>query len=39
VLAEEMGLNSKQAVENIFVSSILSVGTLPFIYWLVGVLF
>ncbi len=39
VLAQEMGLNSKQAVENIFVTSVLSVGTLPFIYWLVGVVF
>jgi len=34
ILAEELGLNSKQSVENIFISSILSIITLPFIYWL-----
>jgi hypothetical protein len=35
VLAEELGLNAKQAVENILVSSVLAVITLPGIYWLV----
>ena len=39
VLAQEMGLNSKQAVENIFVTSILSIGSLPIIYWLIGLIF
>ena len=39
VLAEEMGLNSKQAVENIFVTSILSMGSLPLIYWVVTIVF
>jgi malate permease and related proteins len=34
VLAEELGLNAKQAVENILVSSVLSLITLPAIYWL-----
>jgi predicted permease len=34
VLAQEMGLNANQAVENIFVSSILSLITLPGVYWL-----
>jgi len=36
VLAQEMGLNSKQAVENIFVSSVLSIITLPFVFWLIN---
>lgn len=35
ILAEELGLNAKQAVENILVSSVLSLATLPAIYWLV----
>jgi predicted permease len=35
VLAEELGLNAKQAVGNILVSSVLAVITLPGIYWLV----
>jgi len=39
VLAQEMGLNSKQAVENIFVTSVLSIGSLPLMYWIVGQLF
>ncbi|MBN2778051.1 MAG: AEC family transporter [Bacteroidales bacterium] len=39
VLAQEMGLNSKQAVENIFVTSVLSIGSLPLIYWLIGLIF
>ncbi len=39
VLAEELGLNARQAVENILVSSVLSVITLPGVYWLAGVLF
>ncbi len=39
VLAEEMGLNSKQAVENIFVTSILSMGSLPLIYWVLTIVF
>jgi predicted permease len=34
VLAEELELNSKQSVENIFISSILSILTLPLIYFL-----
>ncbi len=34
VLAKEMGLNAKQAIENIFVTSVLSIISLPFIYWL-----
>ncbi len=36
VLAEELGLNSKQAVENILVSSVLSIITLPAVYWMLG---
>lgn len=39
IIAQEIGLNSKQAVENIFVTSVLSIATLPFMFWLVGVLF
>lgn len=39
VLAEELGLNAKQAVENIFISSVLSIITLPFIYYLTTLLF
>jgi malate permease and related proteins len=39
VLAQEMGLNAKQAVENIFVSSILSLLSLPFIFWLASFVF
>lgn len=35
VLAEDFGLNYKQAVENILVSSVLSIFTLPFIYWVI----
>ncbi|MDR0364431.1 MAG: AEC family transporter [Bacteroidales bacterium] len=35
VLAKELGLNAKQSVENIFISSILSIATLPFIFYLV----
>lgn len=38
VLAEELGLNAKQAVENILVSSVLSLATLPAIYWLASVI-
>ncbi|HOZ30205.1 MAG TPA: AEC family transporter [Bacteroidales bacterium] len=34
ILAEDLGLNSKQAVENILVSSVLSIITLPGVYWL-----
>ncbi len=34
VLTEELGLNSKQSVENIFISSVLSIFTLPLIYYL-----
>lgn len=33
ILAAELGLNSKQAVENILVSSVLAIITLPLIYW------
>lgn len=36
VLAEELGLNAKQAVENILVSSVLSIITLPAVYYFVG---
>lgn len=39
VLADEMGLNSKQAVENIFVSSVLSALSLPIIFGLINVIF
>jgi len=34
ILAEDLGMNSKQAVENILVSSVLSIITLPGVYWL-----
>ncbi|MDY0315239.1 MAG: AEC family transporter, partial [Bacteroidales bacterium] len=37
VLAEDLGLNAKQAVENILVSSVLSIFTLPLIYWLISI--
>ncbi len=37
VLAEDLGLNAKQAVENILVSSVLSIFTLPFIYWVISI--
>ncbi|MDR0970210.1 MAG: AEC family transporter [Lentimicrobiaceae bacterium] len=35
ILAKELGLNAKQSVENIFISSVLSIATLPFIYFLI----
>lgn len=35
ILAKELKLNAKQSVENIFISSILSMATLPFIYFLI----
>lgn len=35
ILAKELNLNAKQSVENIFISSILSMATLPFIYFLI----
>jgi predicted permease len=34
VLASELGINSKQSVENIFISSVIALGTLPLIYYL-----
>jgi predicted permease len=37
ILAAELGLNSKQAVENILVSSVLSIITLPLIYWVLNI--
>lgn len=36
ILAKELNLNAKQSVENIFISSILSIATLPFIYFLIS---
>jgi predicted permease len=39
VLAEELGLNAKQAVENIFISSVLSIITLPLIYYFTTLIF
>lgn len=39
VLAKELGLNEKQSVENIFISSILSIVSLPFLYYLSTLLF
>ena len=39
VLAQELGLNSKQSVENIFVSSILSIFTLPALYYILTLIF
>lgn len=33
-LAQEFDLNVKQSVENIFITSVLSLITLPFIYWI-----
>jgi predicted permease len=39
VLAKELGLNAKQSVENIFISSVLSILTLPFMYYLTNLLF
>lgn len=34
VLAKEIGLNAKQSVENIFISTLLSIFSLPLIYYL-----
>jgi predicted permease len=39
VLAKELGLNARQSVENIFISSVLSIFTLPFMYYLTTLLF
>lgn len=36
ILAAEFGLNAKQAVENILVSSVLAIITLPLIYWVLN---
>ncbi len=38
VLAQEFGLNVKQSVENIFVTSVLSILTLPLLYYLSNLL-
>jgi malate permease and related proteins len=39
VIAKDMGLNENQAVENIFVSTILSAITLPLMYYLLNIIF
>jgi hypothetical protein len=35
VLAKDLGLNDKQAVENIFLSTVLSLATLPLLYYFI----
>ncbi|HKK68078.1 MAG TPA: AEC family transporter [Bacteroidales bacterium] len=39
VIARELGLNDFQATQNIFVSTVLSLGTLPLLYFLLMLLF
>lgn len=35
VIARDLGLNDRQAVENIFISTVLSMGTLPLLYYFI----
>ncbi len=39
VLAKDMGLNSSQAIENIFISTLLSLFTLPAVYYVIKLIF
>ncbi len=39
VIARELGLNDFQATQNIFVSTVLSLGTLPLLYYLLMLIF
>ncbi len=39
VIARELGLNDFQATQNIFVTTVLSLGTLPLLYYLMTIIF
>lgn len=39
VMAKDMGLNSSQAIENIFISTVLSLFTLPAVFYVINLVF